>query len=182
MINIMIALLMLNTLQPVILPFSMENPVIDGIISEDEWTDGYLFECGMIQFHPYAGLMMDDSMNVYMKYDGEQMYLCFDVFQDTSSLIENNGNRDNGLNQDRIGIVLDPLGKKQEMYWIVVGLSGTVNDSRFMRASKDGEEDYTWDANMSSAVERTARGYVVEMAIPFSNFRLSSNNRQEWNI
>lgn len=179
--SLLIILMIANAINPVNIASTEGNPEIDGKMGAGEWDNAVLYECSLISFSPILGESMDDSMNVYIRHNGKEMFIMFNVYQDSNTLIEKQGNRDSGLDQDRVGIMIDPMGNKQEFFWIVVGLSGTVNDSRMLRSSKRGE-DYTWDCNIESAVSRTGYGYNVEMAIPFNNFRASSSSTQQWNI
>lgn len=178
----MILIMAITTLtDPVDIAQNTNAPVIDGIISAGEWGNATQFEGDYYTFSPTVGDKMLFGMDVYMQYDNDFMYVMFNVEQDTSTLISKTAQRDQGFNQDRLGIQIDPTGNRQELYWIVVALSGTVNDSREMRSGAIGE-DYTWDIDVRNAVRITDYGYVVEMAIPFSGFRMPQGEENVWNI
>lgn len=161
--------------------YTEHPPVIDAVIAESEWDEAILFDGEYYTFNPNIGEKMPYGMNVLMQYDNEFLYVLFDVEQDTATLIEKRSQRDNGFSQDRLGIQIDPSGNRQELYWIVITLSGTINDSREMRSGAIGE-DYTWDIDVRSAVKRTDYGYIVEMAIPFSGFRIPEKPENILNV
>lgn len=168
--------------QTVDLPLTERPPVIDGVISENEWDGAYRIESNFMQIRPDFGSPMQDKTIVHSFYDAENYYVLFEVKQDTLTFTEVKGTRDNAYAQDAVGFVVDPLGNKKELYMIIVGLSGNIGDFRKLRSNLDGSEDITWDGNIDASVMKTSDGYNVEMKIPFCTFRMGNSEDLVWNI
>lgn len=168
--------------QPVEVPTVAAPPVIDGVCGEEEWAGSKVFSGKFIQVKPDFGMEMDDSTTVKILCDKKNLYVQIFAAQDTSTFVELKGTRDNAYAQDAVGFIVDPLGNRKELYMIIVGLSGNVGDFRKMRSNLDGTEDVTWDGNVESAVGKRDDGYVVEMRIPFSEFRVGSSEDLVWNV
>ena len=168
--------------EPIILPRMEESVRIDGSISEGEWDKACVFSDYFTQIDPDFGKKIDENGTVYLAYDTNNLYIFFEMYQDTSILIEKKGTRDDVWDQDAAGIFIDPLGNKQEQYLIILGLSGTIMDARKYRASTSDECDFSWDGEVECAAQRCEFGYTIEARIPFSNFRRSGKEKVLWNI
>lgn len=168
--------------QTIEMPIIAKAPQIDGIISADEWGDAYKIEKDFYQIRPDFGSPMPEKTTVYSCYDKENYYVSFEVTQDTMTFVEVKGTRDKAFAQDAVGVIIDPLGNKKELYMIIVGLSGNIGDLRKMHTDVNSSEDITWDANVETAVMKTATGYNVEMRIPFCVFRTSNSENLVWNV
>lgn len=172
----------LSRYEPIVLPYSEEAPCIDGFISDGEWDKACVFSDYFTQIEPDFGKKIAENSVMHLNYDKTNLYILFEMHQDTNILIEKKGTRDNVWDQDAAGIFIDPLGNKQEQYLIILGLSGTIIDARKYRASTSDECDYSWDGEVECAVQRYEFGYIIETKIPFSNFRRSEKNEVLWNI
>ncbi|MGE3063765.1 MAG: sugar-binding protein [bacterium] len=168
--------------QPIEIPSVAVPPVIDGECIPEEWSDAKKFDGRFVQICPDFGVMMDDSTYIRILCDKENLYVHIFAVQDTSTFIEVKGTRDNAYAQDGVGIIIDPLGNRKELYMIIVGLSGNIGDFRKRRSNLDSSEDVTWDGNIESAVKKSGNGYSVEMKIPFSEFRVGKSDDLVWNI
>lgn len=157
-------------------------PVIDGILESTEWNDAYVLSAYYTQVDPDFGQPIEDITVVRLGCDTDNLYALFEVLQDTTTLIEKKGTRDNVWAQDAAGIIIDPLGNRQEQYLIILGLSGTIMDGRKVRATTEGDCDWSWDADITWASARTDSGFMIEARIPFSNFRCPAGEDIVWNI
>lgn len=177
-----IVCLLLCAEQPIEIPFFEQPPTIDGAVSENEWSDAHPFSQYYTKTHPDFGEKMEEKTVTYLSYDRQSLYVLFEVHQDTTTMVEKKGTRDNVWYQDGVGIFIDPLGNKQELYLIVFGLAGTICDMRKFRASTEDIEDFSWDAEVHFVSRRMHYGYIVEAQIPFANFRRTSRAEVIWNI
>lgn len=168
--------------ESIVLPFLEEPPRIDGFISEGEWDKACVFSDYFTQIDPDFGKKIEEDGVIHLAYDRTNLYVLFEMYQDTSILIEKKGTRDNVWGQDAAGIFIDPLGNKQEQYLIILGLSGTITDARKYRASTSDECDFSWDCDVDYVARRCEFGYIIEARIPFSNFRRSGKEEVLWNI
>ncbi len=173
----------INALQePLKVSFFENPPSIDGFISADEWISADTFTEYFTQFYPDFGKKINENTIVRIGYNANSLYLLFEVHQDINTLIEKKGLRDEVFNQDEVGIIIDPLGNKQEIYCIIFGLSGTLRDFRQFRAKTSIGEDYSWNCDVDYIVQKVDYGYIVEVRIPFTNFRYSSKKEVIWNV
>lgn len=174
---------LINALQePIEVPFLKEPPTIDGIISADEWIGADVLSGFFTQFYPDFGKKINENTIVRIGCNKSSLCLLFEVYQDISTFIEKKGLRDEVFDQDAIGVVIDPLGNKQEIYCIIFGLSGTLRDFRQFRAKVNSGEDHSWNCDVDFVVQKTDSGYTVEVQIPFGNFRCSGKDEAIWNI
>lgn len=157
------------------------SPIIDGSISNGEWDESYREMVQLNQFQPEYGAIMEDSTEIFILYDEENLYFLLKAYQDTTTLTAKNATRDNGFGQDWSGVIIDPLSTKQEGYIFIFSLGGTVMDAHILKSS-GGFEDYSWDGVVDYSTFRTDYGYLTEVKIPFSNFRRSSDEVQTWNV
>jgi hypothetical protein len=164
------------------IPAFERPPIIDGDADVNEWTGAYVLSGYYTQVDPDFGQPIDDITVVRLGCDMHNVYVLFEVLQDTATLIEKKGTRDNVWAQDAAGIIIDPLGNRQEQYQIILGLSGTIMDGRKVRATTEGDCDWSWDADMTWTSARTDSGFTVEAQIPFSNFRCPAGEDIIWNI
>ncbi len=161
--------LLLSINNMITIPYFNTVPAIDGEILQNEWNNTFVIDSVFTQITPAFGEKMADSTTIKMGYDENALYVLFICYQDTSSLISQKGTRDKSFSQDFVGIEIDPMDTKQEIYSFIFGLSGGLNDSRKLR--NEGWDDWSWDGDVSYVVKRTSFGYVVEAKIPFSDFR-----------
>lgn len=157
-------------------------PVIDGDIQPEEWHGALVLEACFTEYRPILGQKDTEPVVARLFHDRDNLYVAFQVTQDPATIIEKKGTRDKAWEQDMIGIVIDPMGNRQEMYYAFFGVSGTLMDTRAVRSAIDEEEDQSWDGEFTYRVKRTDSGYQVEAAIPFSNFRRSGSDRMDWNL
>lgn len=170
-IDILLFSMLVNTMQmPSVIP-SMDEPVIDGYMETGEWDNAYVYDDKYYEISPILGNEPDDSMHVYMGHDEQSLYLLFKVFQDTSNIISKSSSRDNMGMQDMVGLLIDPMGNRQEEYLLLMGLPDVITD--FRKYYTDGylAEDITWDSRCQFKTRIADYGYNVELALPFDNFR-----------
>jgi len=90
----------------------VNSPTIDGNILENEWNESYRELVFLNQFQPEYGPQMEDSTEIYISYDEENIYFLLKSYQDTLTLISKTSTSDGGFNQDWVGVIIDPLATK----------------------------------------------------------------------
>ncbi len=88
---------------------------------------------------------------------------------------------DTFVQDDHIGFMLDTFNDERRAFQFRVNPLGVQADAIF--SEQDGIEDWSWDTIWASAGRVTADGYVVEVALPFSQLRFPASARsQTWGL
>lgn len=181
-VNILLLSMLINSVQaPVIIP-SMPAPEIDGYMDAGEWDNAYVYDDKYFEISPMLGNEPDDSMHVYVGHDEENLYFLFAAYQETENIISKNALRDDIGNQDMVGIIIDPMGNKQEENLILFGLPNVIADLRKYFSDGGLYEDLTWDCRCNFQTLITDYGYNVEIALPLNNFRRQTGDTLNMNI
>ena len=142
--------------------WSAERPVtVDGSLSEFEGAPSAALSGSA------AG--SDSSARVRVLWDAERLYLAYQV-KDSTQRINQGGADGEVWNGDGIEVMIDAAAKgaptpDQWDYHIGVNIAGDVRDER--GGGSDWER--SWTSGAERAVTRTASGYLVELAIPWSS-------------
>ncbi len=153
-------------------------PVIDGILSENEWH-----ECmpvnEFVTFIPDFDRIMENPTTAWMCYDSDNLYFAFKCYDKEPDKIKSSVNaRDNIRPDDWVCINLDSFNDQQSLYAFYVNPGGIQMDSRFSAGTEDFSEDFVW----FSAGSIDNDGYSVEMRIPLKSIRFSNREPVEMSI
>ena len=165
-----------------IIPRIDSPPDIDGHIDRTEWSNAHRRDSVFIETYPQLGDTLDEKTVVYLMSDNENLYIAMSGIQDTSEIVSRKCTRDNLNQQDKMGIVIDPMGNKQEQYYIIIGMPGAITDYRKTLDKHGTDTDLTWDSKIEYSMRRTDKGIDLEMKIPFNNFRMSDDDSITWNL
>ncbi|MBK7888175.1 MAG: carbohydrate binding family 9 domain-containing protein [Bacteroidetes bacterium] len=150
-------------------------PKIDGRLNEPEWQLAQE-SSDFIQSRPEEGKPSTQKTEVKVLYTDFAIYIgawCYDTQAD--SILRQLGQRDEPeLNADNFYFKIDPYNNQQDAYQFGVYASGVQLDSKF--------SDFTFDAVWNSEVSSDAKGWYVEMEIPYSAFRFPAMEIQEWGV
>lgn len=158
-----------------------EAPVIDGRMNDACWqtcspnTD-------FTQVVPEPDKPSRYRSEVRMAYNRDGIYVMAILSEPPSIQIKQITARD-GLarcNADVFGVFLDPYRDKQNGFVFKVSSAGVQQDERLSGGAENG--DIGWDAVWASAVSANDTAWMVEMAIPFSALRFSSESVQTWGL
>ena len=115
-----------------------------------------------------------------VSYDEENVYFFVKSYQDRSSIITQNGKRDNAFwNGDWVIIYIDPLNDKKTGYRFGVNPSNVQHDARLYN---DGWDDPSWDAIWYSATNIENDYWTAEFKIPLRAIKFQSNDNQNWGL
>jgi hypothetical protein len=156
-------------------------PRIDGRL-DDEIYATIPAVGGFIQQLPREGLAATEPTEVWVMFDDDNVYIaarCIDSQPDRA--VANELRRDNRnifqLN-DSLSVVLDTFYDRRNGFFFQTNPLGAVRD----QAIKDGGQTESWNTVWDVKATRTARGYTVEMMIPFKSLRYHGTGEQVWGI
>jgi hypothetical protein len=84
------------------------------------------------------------------------------------------------LDQDFIGIWIDPVGHGRAAQFVRVNLAGVFSDG--LHRADDDESDLGPDFPIETGVERLADGYSMEVRWPLSNLRFPYTGGRNWQV
>ena len=113
-------------------------------------------------------------------YDDDGIYVGAELL-DTApdSIVAQLARRDRFVTADRFTVYLDPYHDKRTGVFFGVNAAGTLYDGTLYN---DDWDDDTWDGVWDAKVERTDRGWTVEMHIPYSQLRFERRADHVWGI
>ena len=114
---------------------------------------------------------------VYVLYNSECIYFGFNCLDSAAKLMRANiTDRDQMLDDDFVGVLLDTYGTMQGAYEFFVNPYGIQGDA--MRTGNN--EDFSFDCIWYSSAQVSDSGYTAELAIPFKSLRFTSSPGQHW--
>lgn len=154
-------------------------PDIDGDVEDDEWAGAQVVS-NFIQFEPDRGSPSPHRTDALVLYSDTHLYVAFRAWDAEPLTAQLTGRDANLFADDSVIVVLDTLHDRQTGYGFMTNPLGTQTDGRI---SDDGRaSDTTWDADWSSAVQRTSYGWSAEFAIPLKSIQYSSGQGHTWGI
>jgi hypothetical protein len=152
---------------------------IDGVIKKGEWSGAIELELNTEtwpaeneptpkEYHTKVLMFNDaDSLNIAV--------IASDP--NPSDIKATYYRRDYMSNNDFISIKIDPFAQAQEAYVFSINPLGGQSDYITL-----GRSSVSWDGLWTSKGKITATGFQLEIRIPFSNFRFSDSQSQQWAI
>jgi hypothetical protein len=149
-------------------------PEIDGRLDDEVWrTATKITE--LVQQSPLDGAPATEATDIYIAYDGDQIYFAFHVhYEDPSIMRANRVDRDRAASDDLMTIYFDTFMDQQQGYDFDVNAYGVQGDGIISRTGGRGPIPYadrSWDALFETGGQIVADGYTAEMAIPFKSLR-----------
>jgi hypothetical protein len=153
---------------------------IDGVLDEADWANT-LPAKDFIQNEPLPGKPASQMSEVHILYDNAAIYIgatLFDARPD--SVFKELTLRDaiRGANTDFFAVLFDTYRDGNNGAMFLVSAAGVQGDIKFFSGADDG----SWNAVWRSATKLTDKGWVVEMAIPYSALRFPKVEEQLWRI
>jgi len=162
-------------------PRTTATVAIDGILDEPAWRDALVLEL-TTETSPRENLPATVQTHAYLLEDGARLLIAFDARDpDPAEIRAYLRDRDTAFDDDFVGVVIDTFNDERRAFEFFVNALGVQMDLTNDDVNK--KEDASWDAIWDSAGRINDNGYVVEMAIPFTQLRFSSNaGQQTWGI
>lgn len=156
---------------------------IDGVLDEAAWQRAPVFE----RFHKHAprdGVAVPDGYATEVRLLVEDDALVFGIRAREPVAAERRvvlARRDKvGLDQEFIGLWIDPVGHGRNAQFVRVNTGGAVTDG--MHRAEDDESDLGPDFPVETAVRREADGYTMEVRWPLSNLRFPYQDGRNWQV
>ena len=151
---------------------------IDGRLDDAGWRGAAVAD-GFAEHSPGDQTRPDVDTEVLVTYDREHLYVAWICYDDSAAVRATFCERDDIFNDDTVILALDTFGRNAVAYEIAANPYGIQGDLLF---SNGRGEDITYDMLYESAGRITSYGYVVEMAIPFSELRFPQVEEQVWHV
>ena len=149
-------------------------PVIDGRLDDDAWKHATVID-DLHQVLPYEYAAPDERTVFYLAYDKDALYIgarAWDSAPDkiTARILKQGSHL---MNEDRVGVILDPFNDKRSGYMFEVNPNGVRLDGIFLNPTKFSPD---WDGIWRGDAQYTREGYTVEYAIPFKTLSFDPDN------
>jgi hypothetical protein len=163
------------------LPHSTATVTLDGVLDDPVWSDALVVELDT-ETSPGENVRPAVETHAYLVEDGTRLLLAFDARDpEPESIRAYLRDRDSAFNDDFVGIVMDTFGDQRRGYEFFANPLGVQMD--LLQDDVNQNEDEAWDAIWESAGRIGEQGFVVEMAIPFSQLRFARTaGEREWGI
>jgi len=154
---------------------------IDGRLDEAAWSDALVVSLDY-ETQPGENVTPPVETECRLFYTDTHLYYgCRAYDSQPEQIRAHYMDRDQPINDDTIGLAIDPFNAKNTAVILDVNPLGVQLDRIYIEAT--GYSDATWDAIWDSAGHLTDFGYEVEAAIPFSSLRFPrSTERQTWSF
>jgi hypothetical protein len=170
-----------NKIEPLSIPYSKTQIIIDGNIDEDEWSQALSIELDIVN-SPWNNKPSPVKTTARIIENGDVIYISF-IAQDPNpeEIIASLGDRDTRITDDVVGIKLDTYNNRRLSYELFVNPYGVQIDR--IKNELTGDVNSAWDGMWQSFGKRTATGYQVEMAVPYNTLNFADTNEEKtWAI
>lgn len=166
-----------------------EAPKIDGNLDDEIWKKAGNAD-GFIQFEPVLGGETKEPTKVYVLYDKEKIYIGFECYKnDIKRVSGSQTKRDSEFfDDDFVEVFLDTYHDRRNCYTFAINCLGTQSDRRVANEGSLGGGDpmndrsRAWDCSWEGKSAKNDKGWIAEMAIPFSELRFNKNGDGSWGI
>ncbi len=154
--------------------------VIDGDLSDAAWKEAAPID-GWLETNPGDNIPPKVGNRAYLAYDQQFFYAAFE-FEDPepAAIRAPLGDRDNVPSYtDYGGVIVDSTNDGKSAQMFLANPRGIQYDAMSSDAAgEDSSPDFFWE----SAGRIGARGWTLEMRIPFSSLRYTEPNPERWGI
>jgi hypothetical protein len=163
------------------IPHSTATVAIDGVLDDPIWREALSLPL-TVETYPRENQPPEVETTAYLVENGEQLLIAFDARDpDPASIRAYLRDRDSAFNDDFVGVVLDTFNDQRRAFEFFVNPFGVQMD--LIQDDVARNESSSWNAIWDSAGEINARGFTVEIAIPFSQIRFPRvAGDQTWGI
>ena len=154
-------------------------PTIDGQLNEEVWSQAQVMS-DFTQIDPDEGQPATERTEVRVLYDDHALYVGMRLFDhDVVHLGRRLATRDGDADADRVTLYLDTMHDHLTGVMFRVSASNVQTDAVLFN---DTWDDWSWNAVWDSHVSVDEDGWSVEMRIPLSQLRFTSDDKQTWGI
>lgn len=145
---------------------------IDGVLNEESWQNAEIIELPY-EYYPADNIPALVKTECLITFSKSKLYIAFRCYDPEPGKIRAHlMDRDDvdGFSQDdHVSVTIDTFNDQRRGFVFAVSPLSVQADAVF--SEMDGQKDFTWDAIWNSAAKKTNFGYVVEIAIPFTQLR-----------
>ncbi len=154
-------------------------PVIDGKLDDLVWQEGE-WEGGFIQSEPYEGQAPSQQTAFKILYDGKNIYVAIQAYDEDPDKIERRLARRDNLEGDQVSILLDSYYDHRTAFSFAVNAAGVKGDAII---SDNGQSsDQNWDPIWYVKAAVGTEGWTAEMRIPLSQLRFGKKQEHVWGL
>jgi hypothetical protein len=166
-----------NEESPYLVPFTETSVNVDAVLDESAWGEALVLELNY-EFDPGDNVEPPVRTEVLLMNDGTHLYAAFRCYDDEPSAIRAHlADRENFWNDDHVNIHIDTFNDKRRNFTIGANPLGVQMDA----VAAGQSFDWSWDGIWASAGKIYDWGYVVELAVPFSQLRFQrTSGPQVW--
>jgi hypothetical protein len=152
---------------------------VDARLDETAWQDALVIALDY-EWFPGDNTPAPVRTEARLTFDDENLYVAFQASDpDPSAIRAFFADRDTAFQNDTVGFVIDPFNDGRRAFQFRVNPLGVQMEA--VNSDVDGSEDWSWDIIWESVGRITSDGYVVEIAVPFSQLRFPrSTEPQTW--
>ncbi len=156
-----------------------EQIVIDGILSEPVWQNGFAFT-DFKQSDPNQGSPGTERTEVRVAYDDAAIYVGARMFDGApDSIMQILSRRDQYPVSDWFGIFIDGYHDHRTGNFFAVSAGGTILDGVLYN---DDWNDFSWDGVWEGKTHIDGKGWTAEIRIPYSQLRFRDEKTLVWGI
>jgi hypothetical protein len=164
--------------QPVRLQRFEKPPVIDGKLDDEAWKSAAVLK-DFYQVQPGDNIAPSKPTEVLIGYDSTNIYIGFHAYDDPERVRVTVPKRDQILNDDYVGVLLDTYDDQRKAYALYFNPLGVQQDGILTESQGI---DYNPDFLMESKGLITTDGYTLEVAIPFKSLRYKTGKELLWGV
>jgi hypothetical protein len=156
----------------------LENPpVIDGVISADEWSEAVRWD-DFYQTSPGDNTEPSERTEVFLAYDENNIYCMAKChFKDISRLRNFHCSRDQIYTTDRVYFFFDTFHSNTQAYYFGCNANGEQADGIII-----DDIDTSIDLFYYSAGGINTEGFVIELALPLESIKYKSGKNVDWGV
>jgi hypothetical protein len=156
------------------------TPVIDGKLDDGAWTEARPIS-GFVQRSPRPGQPAMEATDVRMLYTKDALYVAARLYDSApDSIAATLFRRDTDGYSDWFSVQLDVNRDRRTALGFEVSPRGIKRD---LVIYNDGQEDRSWNAVWDAAARIDSLGWTVEMRIPVSQLRFTSQGGDQlWGV
>lgn len=163
------------------IPYEKGSITLDGEFNDSLWQKALSVDLNLVN-NPWDNLPSPIKTTAKLIDNGEFLYVAFIADDPEPSKIQGFlTDRDNAWSHDLVGIKLDTHNNRRLNYEFFVNPYGVQNDATFNEIT--GLANTSWDSIWHAFGKKTAQGYQVEIAIPYSILNFKDDGQQKkWAI
>jgi len=164
---------------PVKVPRFDQSPTIDGKLDDEVWQHAAKL-ADFYQTSPGDNIAASKPTEVLLGFDTRCLYVAFHAYDDPSKVRASLAKRDDILNDDYVGMLLDTFDSHRKAYELDFNPLGIQQDGLWQDPIFN--EDFNPDFVMESKGSIVSDGYVVEVAIPFKSLSYQNGKNKLWGV